>query len=115
MGAAESTEAAPPSEATATPRVIQTTQTFPSALVICGPSGVGKGTLIKQLMATSDKFGFSCSHTTRLPRDGEKAWFPLFDVCARTFVPQPGQLQFLIQSSGCIGGSRLPFHDQGKV
>ncbi|KAL3144314.1 hypothetical protein ABBQ32_004076 [Trebouxia sp. C0010 RCD-2024] len=72
MGAAESTEAAPPSEATATPRVIQTAQTFPSALVVCGPSGVGKGTLIKQLMASSDKFGFSCSHTTRLPRAGEK-------------------------------------------
>ncbi len=73
MGAAESTEAAPPAqEVTATPKVIQTTQTFPSAMVICGPSGVGKGTLIKQLMASSDKFGFSCSHTTRLPREGEK-------------------------------------------
>lgn len=73
MGAAESTEAAPPpQEVTATPRVIQTTQTFPSAMVICGPSGVGKGTLIKQLMAGSDKFGLSCSHTTRLPRLEEK-------------------------------------------
>ena len=80
MGAAESTEAAAPLEATATPRVIQTSQTFPSALVVCGPSGVGKGTLIKQLMASSDKFGFSCSHTTRPPRDGEKAW-SLRPVC----------------------------------
>lgn len=74
MGAAESTEAARPPEATVTPRVIQTSQTFPSALVVCGPSGVGKGSLIKQLMTSSDKFGFSCSHTTRPPRDGEKAW-----------------------------------------
>lgn len=45
---------------------------LPSALVVVGPSGVGKGTLISQLMASSDSFGFSCSHTTRAPRDGEK-------------------------------------------
>jgi len=44
---------------------------MPSALVICGPSGVGKGTLIKRLMADSAKLGFSCSHTTRSPRPGE--------------------------------------------
>jgi guanylate kinase len=35
-------------------------------IVICGPSGVGKGTLIGKLMAQHpDKFGFSVSHTTR--------------------------------------------------
>ena len=44
----------------------------PSALVVCGPSGVGKGTLIKKLMDGSPLFGFSCSHTTRAPREGEK-------------------------------------------
>ena len=45
---------------------------LPSALVIVGPSGVGKGTLIHQLMSGSNSFGFSCSHTTRAPREGEK-------------------------------------------
>lgn len=43
----------------------------PKALVIVGPSGVGKGTLIKLLMDGSDRFGFSTSHTTRQPRPGE--------------------------------------------
>ena len=42
-------------------------------LVFAGPSGVGKGTLVKKLM---DKwpllFGFSVSHTTRAPRVGEE-------------------------------------------
>ena len=42
-------------------------------VVIAGPSGVGKGTLVKMLM---DKypanFGFSVSHTTRGPRPGEE-------------------------------------------
>ena len=37
-----------------------------------GPSGVGKGTLIKMLTDEHPKtFGFSVSHTTRAPRDGE--------------------------------------------
>ncbi|GAB4823756.1 hypothetical protein N2152v2_010802 [Parachlorella kessleri] len=44
----------------------------PSALVIVGPSGVGKGTLIQKLMEGRVEFGFSCSHTTRAPREGEK-------------------------------------------
>lgn len=42
-------------------------------LVICGPSGVGKGTLISKLMdAFPDRFGFSVSHTTRQARPGEE-------------------------------------------
>ena len=45
----------------------------PKALVICGPSGVGKGTLIDMLKQEfPDFFGFSVSHTTRQPRPGEK-------------------------------------------
>ncbi|CUF94486.1 guanylate cyclase-like protein, putative [Bodo saltans] len=42
------------------------------AIVISGPSGVGKGTLIQRLLAAyPDQFGFSVSHTTRDPRTGE--------------------------------------------
>ena len=42
-------------------------------VVFCGPSGVGKGTLIAMLMTRfpGDQFGFSVSHTTRPPREGE--------------------------------------------
>ena len=42
-------------------------------VVFCGPSGVGKGTLIELLMKRfpNDQFGFSVSHTTRKPREGE--------------------------------------------
>lgn len=41
----------------------------PQPVVICGPSGVGKGTLIGKLMKDfPEKFGFSVSHTTRNPR-----------------------------------------------
>lgn len=44
----------------------------PYALVIVGPSGVGKGTLIEKLREGNDDFGFSCSHTTRTRRPGEE-------------------------------------------
>ncbi|KAI4330506.1 hypothetical protein MLD38_028792 [Melastoma candidum] len=42
-------------------------------IVISGPSGVGKGTLISKLMEEFPYlFGFSVSHTTRAPRNMEK-------------------------------------------
>lgn len=40
-------------------------------LIISGPSGTGKGTLVKKLMDSDPSFRFSCSVTTRKPRDGE--------------------------------------------
>ncbi|WFD34604.1 guanylate kinase [Malassezia cuniculi] len=41
-------------------------------VVLCGPSGVGKSTLIKRLFEEfPNAFGFSVSHTTRTIRPGE--------------------------------------------
>lgn len=41
-------------------------------IVISGPSGTGKSTLLKKLFAEfPNKFGFSVSNTTRTPRAGE--------------------------------------------
>ncbi|MBE5798146.1 MAG: guanylate kinase [Clostridiales bacterium] len=40
-------------------------------LVISGPSGTGKGTIIEQLMAADAGLVFSVSATTRAPREGE--------------------------------------------
>ncbi|KAJ3849361.1 guanylate kinase/L-type calcium channel beta subunit [Lentinula lateritia] len=45
---------------------------FLRPLIMSGPSGVGKSTLLQRLFAEyPDKFGFSVSHTTRAPRPGE--------------------------------------------
>jgi guanylate kinase len=40
--------------------------------VISGPSGVGKSTLIKELMTKVSGLAFSVSHTTRAPRKDER-------------------------------------------
>lgn len=92
MGAEQSTPAAP-EVVTAPPPAVpgpspqesrdayskheESNPAMPCALVVVGPSGVGKGTLIKRIMEGSDQFGFSISHTTREPRPGEQvraAW-----------------------------------------
>lgn len=43
-----------------------------AAIIICGPSGVGKGTLIKELLRLyPEVLGLSVSHTSRPARSGE--------------------------------------------
>ncbi len=41
-------------------------------VVLSGPSGAGKGTVVKELLKASDKIRLSVSATTRNPRVGEK-------------------------------------------
>ena len=41
------------------------------SFIICGPSGVGKGTVISRLLAQDPSLYFSVSATTRAPRPGE--------------------------------------------
>ncbi len=41
-------------------------------VVVSGFSGVGKGTLVKELMTRSDRYALSISATTRQPRQGEQ-------------------------------------------
>jgi len=44
----------------------------PAPLVLSGPSGAGKSTILKTILDKYRKhFGFSVSHTTRNPREGE--------------------------------------------
>ncbi|KAG0245712.1 hypothetical protein BGX31_006386 [Mortierella sp. GBA43] len=49
------------------------TTAYKRPIVLSGPSGTGKSTLLKRLFEEyPDTFGFSVSHTTRQPRDGEE-------------------------------------------
>ncbi|KAJ7439860.1 guanylate kinase/L-type calcium channel beta subunit [Mycena latifolia] len=59
---------------------------FLRPLVVSGPSGVGKSTLLQRLFAEfPDKFGFSVSHTTRAPRPGETHGKQYFFVPTQEF------------------------------
>ena len=44
----------------------------PKILILCGPSGSGKGTLVRHLLETHEIFSLSISCTTRQPRIGEE-------------------------------------------
>jgi len=41
-------------------------------IILTGPSGVGKGTVVKEILGKEKNFWLSISATTREPRDGEK-------------------------------------------
>ena len=41
-------------------------------IILTGPSGVGKGTVVKKLLDEDKKIWLSISATTRVPREGEK-------------------------------------------
>lgn len=43
-----------------------------SIFIVSGPSGVGKGTVVKKILEKEDNIFLSVSCTTRQPRDGEK-------------------------------------------
>ena len=56
-----------------------------SVIVISAPSGTGKSTLIGRLLESLPGLTFSVSHTTRLPRPGEKDGREYFFVSERRF------------------------------
>ena len=78
-------------------------------LVLCGPSGTGKSSLIKRLFEEfPDTFGFSISHTTRKPRPGEVDGREYFFTTKEEMQKQIDQGYFLESAtfSGNMYGTR---------
>jgi len=70
-------------------------------LVLCGPSGAGKGTLSKLLLqdrALGRQFAFSVSHTTRSLRPGERPGVDYYTVSASAFERGISQGDFVEHS-----------------
>ena len=44
---------------------------FNQLIILTGPSGVGKGTIIEKIIKKDKRFWVSISATTRKPREGE--------------------------------------------
>jgi len=64
-------------------------------IVITGPSGVGKGSLVKKLLAKSSKYALSISATTRKIREGEENGKDYFFISEKDF-------DHLIQKNGFL-------------
>ena len=74
--------------------------------VISGPSGAGKGTLMKQLVRTYDTYALSVSMTTRAPRPGETDGKEYFFVSQEAFEEK-------IRGNGLIEYARYCDHYYG--
>ena len=89
-------------------------------LVISGPSGVGKGTLFKKLLAQDESLTFSVSYTTRAPRPGEvdgKDYYFVTDEAYDRMIENDGFLEYANVHTDRYGTPRQPVLDaleQGK-
>jgi len=63
--------------------------------IISAPSGTGKTTILRKIIAAMEKVVFSVSHTTRSPRAGEKEGVDYFFVAKDIFETMQQQGLFL--------------------
>lgn len=91
-------------------------------LVVSGPSGSGKSTLVKKLMKEyTNRFGFSVSHTTRKPRDGEidgKDYYFCDRVAMEKAITREEFLEYAEYANNLYGTSKKAVQDviqQGKI
>jgi guanylate kinase len=69
---------------------------LPSCIVLAGPSGVGKSTFIRKLLYDFPNiFGFSISHTTRLPREHEKDGISYYFISKEKFLEDVSNGKFI--------------------
>ena len=83
--------------------------------VITGPSGVGKGTLVKRLLERNPNIWLSVSATTRSPREGEQDGLSYFFQSRERFdalVSDGGLLEWAEFAGNCYGTPRAPVEEQ---
>ncbi len=64
-------------------------------MAISGPSGVGKGTIVKKLLAERKDIALSISCTTRAPRKGEQNGREYFFLSREEFLKKAKEGEFL--------------------
>ena len=64
-------------------------------VVVSGPSGVGKGTVLSKVLESSDEYVYSVSATTREPREGDKDGVNYFFISKQEFEKRIKEDKFL--------------------
>lgn len=85
-------------------------------MVLSGPSGVGKGTIVNELLKSAD-FALSVSCTTRAPREGEKEGVSYFFKTREQFlslVESGGMLEYSEHFDNFYGTPRKFVEEQLK-
>ncbi len=83
--------------------------------LIAGPSGVGKGTVVKELMKLDSKLALSVSATTRSPRPGEIDGVNYFFLTREKFekmIEEDGFLEHAEYAGNCYGTPMKPVSDK---
>lgn len=83
-------------------------------IVYTGASGVGKGTIMKQLLASDSNFRLSVSATTRAPRPGETDGVEYSFVSVDTFkqmIKEDGFLEYAQYCDNYYGTPKKPVYD----
>lgn len=86
-----------------------------SVTVVAGPSGVGKGTLIRRILATDPDLWLSVSATTRAPRPGEVDGVDYVFLSAERFNElrdTGGFLEWAQFAGNCYGTPAAPVMDR---
>lgn len=84
-------------------------------LILSGPSGCGKGTVLKELLAAEPNIFYSVSATTRAPRPGEEHGINYYFLSKEDFdreVSQDGMLEYACYCGNCYGTPKKPVFDR---
>ncbi len=78
-------------------------------IVVSGPSGAGKGTVLKELLDNHEEFVCSVSATTRAPRSGDEDGINYFFISREQFleqIEQNGFLEYAVYNNNFYGTPR---------
>lgn len=84
-------------------------------IVISGPSGVGKGTVLSEYRKTNSNLHMSISATTRKPRPGEENGREYYFVEKADFdkmVNSGDMLEYAVYGDNCYGTPRKPVEEK---
>ena len=84
-------------------------------IVFSGPSGVGKGTVLKQFMQTQQNCTISISATTRAPRPGEQEGVDYYFMDKERFeqmIAEDAMLEYACYGGNYYGTPRGPVEEQ---